>query len=72
MNFKTGDAVLIEYGEAATLGHVVFASGNGRLLMLGFEAIIEGHVGMMPVLRDDDGTYRSIVNDITVKLTARQ
>lgn len=69
MTFATGDNVLIECDGRAVAGHVVFASSNGKSLMLGFEALLDGHVGMMPVLRDDDGVYRSILNGVVVKIT---
>ena len=48
---------------------VVLASENGKALMLEFEAILDGHAGMMPVLRDEDGgRYLSIVTGIEVRL----
>ena len=68
--FTTGETVRITCAGRTLVGEIVFASGNGRSLMLGFEAILEGHVGMMPVLRDDDSTYRSIMNGVAVMLEA--
>jgi hypothetical protein len=70
-NFKTGDAVLIECEGRRVPGEVVFASGNGVSLMLGFEAVLAGHVGMMPVLRDDKGAYQSIMTGHAVALSVR-
>lgn len=69
MIFKTGDAVLIECDGRTAPGIVVFASENGVSLMLGFEAVLSGHAGMMPVLRDDDGdgnTFHSIMTGVRV------
>jgi hypothetical protein len=66
--FQTGDAVRITCNGRAVPGSVLLASGNGRSLMLGFEALIEGHVGMMPVSRNEQGVYQSIVTGVTVEL----
>jgi hypothetical protein len=68
MMWKTGDDVLIECAGQTVPGRVVLASPNSVSLMLDFEAILDGHVGMMPVLRHDDGIYRSIVTQIAVSL----
>ena len=67
-SLKTGDAVSITCNGRAVPGSILFASSNGKSLMLEFEAIIEGHVGMMPVLLGDDGRYASIVTGIAVDL----
>lgn len=71
---KTGDAVQIKCAGAMfpVDGTVILASENGASLMLGFEAILDGHVGMMPVLRGDDGVYRSIVTGVEVVITPRR
>jgi hypothetical protein len=66
---RTGDAVLIECEGAKTEGVVIFASSNGKSLMLGFDAVLHGHVGMMPVSRNDDGGYSSVITGIDVKVT---
>lgn len=65
---KTGDKVQIECQGVSIIGTVVLASSNGKSLMLGFDGILDGHFGGMPVLRDDDGTYRSIMSGTPVKL----
>lgn len=67
--YATGDRVWIECGGTTVFGRVILASENGRSLMLGFEAILEGHAGMFPAFRCDDGIYRSIINDVEVRLT---
>jgi hypothetical protein len=64
----TGDAVQIECDGRNVSGTVILASENGRSLLLKFEAILDGCVGLMPVLRDDDGGYHSVVTGILVKL----
>lgn len=60
-NFRTGERVWITCEDRRVEGTIVLASDNGRSLALGFEAILAGHVGMMPVLRDEDGTYRTLI-----------
>ena len=72
MTWKTGDQVWIEAGGASVAGVVQTASGNSASLMLGFEAVIQGHVGMMPVLRDADGVYRSVMDSLPVGLRRRE
>lgn len=69
--WHTGDKVHIAIGVVNVDGVVKLASGNGRSLMLEFDAVLNGHVGMMPVLQHDDGVYRSIVTDEEVTLTGR-
>lgn len=67
--WSAGDEVLIEYEDRSVSGWIVLASPNSISLMLGFEAMLGGHVGMMPVLCHDDGIYRSIVTEKPVKLS---
>lgn len=67
-DWHTGDEVVIECDGQRVAGTVLLASPNGKSLVLGFEAILDGHVGMMPVLRKDDGSYHSLMTDIPLKL----
>jgi hypothetical protein len=67
-DFKTGDPISIGYGERRIIGRVRLASANGRSLMLEFEGILGGHVGMMPVLLGEDALFRSIVTQEVVQL----
>jgi hypothetical protein len=69
--YKTGDAVTVECDGRIVEGEVIRASPNSVSLMLGFEAILAGHVGTIPVFRGDDGIYRSIVNEAVVRIVAR-
>ncbi|ARL77585.1 hypothetical protein BOC55_35255 [Burkholderia pseudomallei] len=66
--FQRGDAVWITCGSITVLGTIVLASENNVSLMLGFEAVLEGHIGAMPVFRHQDGIYRSIINDVAVHI----
>jgi hypothetical protein len=56
---KTGDKLRLTCDGRTVAGWVIMASPNGRSLAVGFEAILLGHVGMMPLLQDDDGVYRT-------------
>jgi hypothetical protein len=66
---KTGDRVRLGCEGSTVEATVLLASENGKSLMLYFEAILAGHVGMMPVLRDDDGTYRTLMTGSVVTVT---
>lgn len=76
--FKTGDRVLITLPAGAgwisdsgfkTPATVLLASDNGRSLMLGFEAMIGGYVGLMPVLWSDDfGEFCELIAGRTIKV----
>lgn len=68
--YARGDRVWIECGGLTIAGIVILASENGKSLMLGFDGVLDGkHAGMCPVLRCDDGVYRSIINSVEVCLT---
>jgi hypothetical protein len=74
---KRGDFVLITYQRQVKRCMVLLASENGRSLMLGFDgALHEGNGGMfigsMPVLQDDDGTYRDLIGGHQVVIEPAQ
>jgi len=69
LSWRQGDRVTITIGSDSAPGEVILASGNGKSLMLEFEAILHGHVGTMPVLQERDGCFRSVVTGETVELT---
>ena len=71
MIFRTGDRVTIHADERIVPGEVVLASGNGKSLVLRFEAILHGHVGMMPVMALDDGGYISLAGGHAITLKER-
>lgn len=66
--WKTGDRVRITYGQLTVLGTVLLASTNGRSLFLSFEALLGGYVGQMPILMDEDGVFRDLINSQPVRL----
>ena len=68
MTFRKGERVWITCEGRRVEGVVLIASSNGKSLALGFEALLAGHVGVMPVLRDHDGTYRSLAGEVEVTI----
>lgn len=66
--FAKGNQVIIHCGDNHVAALIALASENGRSLILTFEAILDGHVGMMPVLQDDFGRYASIVTGTEVRI----
>lgn len=58
--WKTGDAVRITHREKTASGAVLLASKDGRSIMLQFEGMLGPFVGAMPVLQDDDGSFRAL------------
>lgn len=75
--FRRGQFVCITYGTKTTEGLVIMASANGRSLMLAFDgALVPSHgegmyPGAMPVLMDDEGVYRDLLNNEPVLLRPR-
>jgi len=59
--FTAGDRVSIFFAGEEVHGAVVLASTNGGSLMLSFDGILGGYVGLMPVLRDDEGVYEDLI-----------
>lgn len=80
MTFRRGDRVLISLNDVcyggdrrSVEGFVYYASTNGKSLMLGFEAVLDGHVGLMPVSQADDGGYVTVMTGGNiVTITPRQ
>ena len=67
--WKTGEPTRITYEGRTVAGRVILASGNGRSLMLEFEALLGGYAGTMPVLWDDTGaTFRDLICGLAVTL----
>jgi hypothetical protein len=58
MSMNKGDTVIINGSIPATV--VLVTSQHGSML-LSFDGIVDGHVGMMPVMRSKTG-YISLVN----------
>jgi hypothetical protein len=67
--WKTGDSLMVSFKGRRVLGQVKLASENGRSLMLEFDAMLGGYVGMMPVL-EEDGVFRDLITKSVVTLEA--
>lgn len=67
--YKVGDTVTITCEGRTVPGTVSVASANGVSLMLEFEAVLAGHVAMMPVVWDGEvGAFLSVVGGVKVEL----
>ena len=66
--YTKGDAIEITCGDRTVEGVVLIGSPNNVSLMIGFEALLHGHAGMMPIFLHDDGVYRSIIDGTEVTL----
>ncbi len=69
ITYKAGDAVIVEVEGEKYLCDIQMASTNGRSLVVNFKGMIAGHIGGMALLYEDNGIYRSIINNVeaTVK-----
>lgn len=67
--FHRGQFVQLTYAGRTLKAMVMLASPNGRSLMLGFDgALVPSHgegmfPGAIPLLMDDAGVYRDLMND---------
>lgn len=68
MTYMSGDEILIAFEGKTIPGTVVMISTNQVSAMIKFDAVINDHVGLMPVQRHDlaKGIYRSIINGTEV------
>ena len=66
--FAMGDAIILKADGREVEATVVLVSENGRSLMLSFDAVIHDAIGMMPVLQQDDGSWREVIGGHTVVL----
>jgi hypothetical protein len=64
---KRGDTVRLTVGATTVQAFVII--GSGRSAMLGFEAIVDGCLGMMPVYQDEHtGIWTNIVTGRHVEI----
>jgi hypothetical protein len=68
MTYQRGDFVRLSSGDRRIRAMVMLASPNGRSLVLGFEGLFRGHLGMMPVLQDEAGVYHTVFTDAVVEI----
>jgi hypothetical protein len=60
MTLKRGDFVEVDSGADVIRAMVTLASPNGRSIMLMFDGMIGGFLGMCPASLEDDGQWRAI------------
>lgn len=65
---KTGETVVIEYEGRTVQAYVNLASPNGKSLIVSFDAMLGGHLGMMAVTVDDNEDYVSLIEALPVKM----
>lgn len=71
MTFKTGDNITATYDGRTVVATVLLASPNGRSLMIGWDdGMLGGFVGKMPILQDERGDYRCLMDQKPVTLKA--
>lgn len=67
--FRTGEECRITYGGRNEPAKVLLGSPNGKSLMLSFDAMLGGYVGMMPVTwHDEPGEFRDLICNLPVQL----
>jgi hypothetical protein len=73
---EIGDVVLLTVGEQTIEAQVLFASTNGRSVMLEFDGSVSVGGGfvlaMLPVLLGDDGAWSEIVTGSAVDVRRRR
>lgn len=69
--FKRGDFVEITAGDRTVDAMVTLASPCGKSLFVMFDAMLDGHVGAMPLLADGDG-FVSIITGRRVALRRKE
>jgi hypothetical protein len=68
---KRGDFVWIERGDVKMQAMVTLASPNEDSLMVMFDGMFCGYVNAMPLLRDDEGVYRDLLENKPVEVSGQ-
>jgi hypothetical protein len=69
--FETGDEIRIMCDGRAVDGVIELVSKNEISMLVHFGTMLHGHVGTMPILRGEDGIYRSIIDGVEVHIRKR-
>jgi hypothetical protein len=74
MKIRTGDQVSISYENRTVQGECRLASANGKNMMLTFPQTppLGDYFGLMPVLQDDQGVLRDLIQRRQVRVTVRR
>jgi hypothetical protein len=67
ISFEKLEKVILTVDGEQYLAQIALASPNSVSLMLTFESIVAGHVGMMPLLWERD-SYYSIISGIPAEV----
>lgn len=66
--FERGEFVEITAGDKSVDGMVTLASENGKSLIVMFDGMLDGHLGVMPILLTEEGKYAALLTGQIVKL----
>ena len=69
--FSNGQSVTLECRGVTVEAVIMLASQNGKSLMVAFEGLLIGYAGMMPLLVDDHGQYRDLIQGIVVSVNLK-
>lgn len=72
MKYTKGDTIWVSCEGRTVDGVVIMASENSLSLMLGFDAMFGGHVGMMPVTMIDEFNGYSIIDGTEITIRKRE
>jgi hypothetical protein len=65
---RKGELVCLTCEGRSVPAEIVLISPNGKSLILVFDAMLDGHVGTMPIFLDDDGTYRALMTGTPLRI----
>jgi hypothetical protein len=65
---KRGDFVVLSCGGKEVEAMVTLASPNGKSLIVMFDAMVDGHLGMMAIATDDNGKRTALITGSPVSL----
>lgn len=68
MAFRMGDNIRIVCDGRIVDAVIELVSKNETSMLIHFAAMLHGHIGEMPIMRGDDGVYRSIIDGTEVHI----
>jgi len=66
--YQRGDFVQLTCAGRTVQAMITMASPNGRSLVAMFEALVDGHAGVMPLSQLDDGSFVALITGTPVTL----
>ena len=70
MNWRRGDNVVATCGDQSVTARVLVASSDGQSLAISYSGILAGCAEMMPLLFQQDWSWKSVVTGERVELRA--